>query len=377
MSDGEEPREVANPAAATSPKAAAGDDGATASDDAADAHLSSDAPSFLWLMRTAIHVNLVPENISPTHRFLVLQGTAYAGAGLLFVFLPKAGAFLLTMGQLATDDCQEDSSAGGPAVCSPGWREEDAAVDCMCEKERVMLQLAGFAVFMVGYFFIQMSRGNSLHFVAASTFNRVVLVPLTMGILFLLGARGSLCLLFAVMDPFLTLLTVLSLNGSKLLPAVFRRTDQPFRGPSHTGYSADPDAPPEEAPGFVGLLKIAIGAAEASTDITPVHRFIVLQGALYFTLGLLAFLVPRAGILVFTFGGVSADDMTGKELSMFRMVGGAMLFIGYYYAQSARAPPLLPPPPATLPMRFCSTSWKLCANSFTRLFAGNSRLTKS
>ena len=331
----EERREVQNPAAATTPEA---------SDDAADAHLSSDAPSFLWLMRTAIHINLVPENISPTHRFLVLQGTAYAGAGLLFVFLPKAGAFLLTMGQLATDDCQEDSSAGGPAVCAPGWREEDAAVDCMCEKERVMLQLAGFAVFMVGYFFIQMSRGNSLHFVAASTFNRVVLVPLTMGILFRLGARGSLCLLFAVMDPFLTLLTVLSLNGSKLLPAVFRRTDQPFRGPSHTGYSADPDAPPEEAPGFVGLLKIAIGAAEASTDITPVHRFIVLQGALYFTLGLLAFLVPRAGILVFTFGGVSADDMTGKELSMFRMVGGAMLFIGYYYAQSARAPPLLPPP---------------------------------
>ena len=338
--------EVENPAAATSPEAAAGDDGATASDDAADAHLSSDAPSFLWLMRTAIHINLVPENISPTHRFLVLQGTAYAGAGLLFVFLPKAGAFLLTMGQLATDDCPEDdSSASGPAVCSPGWREEDAAVDCMCEKERVMLQLAGFAVFMVGYFFIQMSRGNSLHFVAASTFNRVVLVPLTMGILFLLGARGSLCLLFAVMDPFLTLLTVLSLNGSKLLPAVFRRTDQPFRGPSHTGYSADPDAPPEEAPGFVDLLKIAIGAAEASTDITPVHRFIVLQGALYFTLGLLAFLAPRAGILVFTFGGVSADDMTGKELSMFRMVGGAMLFIGYYYAQSARAAPAPPHPP--------------------------------
>ena len=74
-------------------------------------------------------------------------------------------------------------------------------------------------------------------------------------------------------------------------------------------------------------------------------------------LGLLAFLAPWAGIVVFTFGGVSADDMTGKELSMFRMVGGATLFIGYYYAQSARAP--RPSPPQV----FCSTSRRLSAQT--------------
>ena len=61
--------------------------------------------------------------------------------------------------------------------------------------------------------------------------------------------------MFGLGDPFLTLLTILSLNGSILIPRYFRRVDEPFRGVSFTTHAG---LTPEEPPGCFNLLAIAM-----------------------------------------------------------------------------------------------------------------------
>jgi hypothetical protein len=112
-------------------------------------------------------------------------------------------------------------------------------------------------------------------------------------IAWLLGARPELCLLFGLLDPFLTLLTVMSLHGSKLIPRYFRRVDEPFRGVSFTTHAG---LTPEQAPGCFKLLAIAVGAAEETARLSPTHRFVVFTGVLHMLLAMFCMWLPMIGV---------------------------------------------------------------------------------
>jgi hypothetical protein len=77
----------------------------------------------------------------------------------------------------------------------------------------IMMQMTGAAVVFVGHLFIQGARGNTLHFVAAVTFNRLVINPPALLLLYLLGVHWQICLFEGLLDPALTLLTLASLQG--------------------------------------------------------------------------------------------------------------------------------------------------------------------
>lgn len=122
----------------------------------------------------------VLESISPTHRFLVLQGILYCAAGCTFMGSPWLASLLFTFGQLPSEVCQAEISA---RVCTPGHIGGTLSSgllrdtkDCLCDQERKLLQFASFSAVVVGYLYIQLARGNTLHFVGASIFNRMVLV---------------------------------------------------------------------------------------------------------------------------------------------------------------------------------------------------------
>jgi hypothetical protein len=247
--------------------------------------------------------------------------------GVAFMASPRLGSLLLTFGQLKVDACPPETRnltllEEGEAVCGPKWAGGKLADDllsdtteganCMCDQERAMLQFAAFFVGLVGYMYIQLARGNSLHFIAASTFNRLILVPVrvarlarrlllvnivwrtdrnrcacpptlpcanlpmlfhgqgTFFIAWLLGARAELCLLFGLLDPCLTVLTLLSLNGSKLIPPYFRRVDETFRGVSFTTHDGQVPGSAEEAPGCFELLKISVVSEFEPAATVPV-----------------------------------------------------------------------------------------------------------
>jgi hypothetical protein len=170
---------VENPAALSPTSAGSGSEGT---------HLTSDVPGLCEVFKMVWYPKVI-EDLCPTHKFVVLHGGAYCLAGLIFMASPWLGSIIFTFGQLATDACPEEtgSFAEDEGVCSLKWAGGKVANDvlsddgegasCMCDQERSMLQFAAFFVFLVGYLYIQMARGNSLHFIAAATFNRTVLVP--------------------------------------------------------------------------------------------------------------------------------------------------------------------------------------------------------
>lgn len=59
-------------------------------------------------------------------------------------------------------------------------------------------------------------------------------------------------------------------------------------------------------------------------------------GILHILLAVFIMWIPLVGVPLFTFGTLSSDDMTERELTMFRMCGAALLFIGYFHVQSGR-----------------------------------------
>ena len=145
-------------------------------------------------LRLQAYYPKVLEDISPTHKFLTLQGWAYCLAGLLFMASPWAASMLLTFGQLATDTCPAETRnvtllEPGEEVCGPKWggsktsddvlEDKTEGASCMCPHEKYALQLASCLVSMVGYYYVQMARGNSLHFIATTCFNRLILVPVS------------------------------------------------------------------------------------------------------------------------------------------------------------------------------------------------------
>lgn len=154
-------------------------------------HLTCDVPGLAEIFKMVWYPKVL-ERLSPTHRFLVLQGCAYTCAGLVFMVSPWLGTILLTFSQLKVDPCPPETRnltllEEGEAVCGPRWAggktaddllsDDTESANCMCDQERTMMQFAGFFVSLVGYLYIQFARGNSLHFVAATTLNRLLFVP--------------------------------------------------------------------------------------------------------------------------------------------------------------------------------------------------------
>jgi hypothetical protein len=122
----------------------------------------------------------VLESISPTHRFLVLQGILYCAAGCTFMASPWLASVLFTFGQLPSEVCQAEVAA---LECSPGRTAGTLSggslldrKDCLCDQERALLQFASFSAVVVGYLYIQLAQGNTLHFVGTAIFNRMVFV---------------------------------------------------------------------------------------------------------------------------------------------------------------------------------------------------------
>ena len=366
----EAPEEAADaPAPAEVPAAPAGAIGATGAPAVAPPDASQDT-SLAALVRMALGLHETPLPISPTHKFLFLQGVMYSGSGLLFMILPRQGCFLLTLGALSVDSFEVDAS-GHPT-------------------EMRMLQFTGFLVFLIGYLYMQGARENTLHFVAASALNRTVFVPLLMVLLAILGARLPLCILFALLDPGLTLLTWLSLRGQcpRALcctepEAATEEEEEEEEGATAAAaaVTAEPDLDPRL--GFVLLLKRAdplrllrchsgSGGVESEMErISPTHRLIVLQGLLYIAVGLAAMIIPKFWISIFSLGSLKGSEMGDKEVLMMQMTGAAVVFIGHFFLQGARGNTLhfvatvtfnriFIDPPAMLVLYLLGVHWQIC-----------------
>ena len=162
------------PVAPTMPTAKDADEG--------DGFIST-APRVCELVRM-VWTPKVLESISPTHRFLVLQGILYCAAGCTFMASPWLASLLFTFGQLPSKVCQAEVSA---LECAPGHTGGTLSgdslrgkKDCVCDQERALLQFASFSAVVVGYLYIQLAQGNTLHFVGTAIFNRMVFVTVRM-----------------------------------------------------------------------------------------------------------------------------------------------------------------------------------------------------
>jgi hypothetical protein len=126
-----------------------------------------------------------------THRFLFFQGALYMFIGLFLVVAPTAIAWCL---RVCRDDVKFNS-------CKQ-----------MEEPEAHMWRFAGFAVFVIGYFYAAGARSSTVHFVAATTLNRFLIVPAAMLFILLVGGRKEICLVFGILDPMLAIATVASME---------------------------------------------------------------------------------------------------------------------------------------------------------------------
>ena len=86
----------------------------------------------------------------------------------------------------------------------------------------------------------------------------------------------------------------------------------------------------------MGLLAISVGAAEDSETLSTTHKFVVFRGIFYMLVGASVFMLPVVGVVIWSFGQLSADDMTDREQTMFRCVGVAQFFCGFLYLQGGR-----------------------------------------
>eukprot|EP01047_Picozoa_sp_COSAG01_P015825 COSAG01_NODE_798_length_13503_cov_8.878395_4_plen_224_part_00 len=154
---------------------------------------SDGVPSFCGLLSLAFLADPTAGHMTPTHRFLFIQGVLYMLTGLLFLVVPTAVAWCLR-------------------VC----RDEVAFKSCvqMSEPEVHMWRFAGFAVLVIGYFYTAGARSNTMHFIAATTFNRLITVPVGMAFILAVGGRRELCLVFGILDPMLAIATIVSLKAS-------------------------------------------------------------------------------------------------------------------------------------------------------------------
>jgi hypothetical protein len=112
-----------------------------------------------------------------THKFLLVQGIAYALIGCLGVFGPALMADVFLIPHPSADDL--------------GW-----------------LRIIGVAAAVIGYFYIQGARQPDIKpLMVHSTFDRLTFVPAFLIMCVLNGSSPQICIAFAIMDPLLALLT--------------------------------------------------------------------------------------------------------------------------------------------------------------------------
>lgn len=56
-----------------------------------------------------------------------------------------------------------------------------------------------------------------------------------------------------------------------------------------------------------------MGAAEEAETISPTHKFVMFRGVFYMLIGAAVFMRPSVGVVIWSFGQLSQDDMTDRE----------------------------------------------------------------
>ena len=118
------------------------------------------------------------EILSATHQGLVYQGILYCAMGFLGLLAPSVFPVILFMEPFDVS-------------------------------EMPFVRLAGVALLIIGYFYIQIARTNLGFFVSVSILDRIIL-PVVFIYLWSCGLRRNICILFAIMDPTLALMTLKS-----------------------------------------------------------------------------------------------------------------------------------------------------------------------
>jgi len=150
--------------------------------------------SLMGMLRFAVDGPPEIKKLTPTHNFLFLQGVLYFVLGMQTWLVPETAHYTFLMPPLEPAEAQ-------------------------------IARLGGMGV---GYFYMQMARTNSPFVVAASIFNRLLLVPPMFAVAGMLGARWQVCLAIALLDTALALLTF------------HRWQADPANGSgTHQGYEAD------------------------------------------------------------------------------------------------------------------------------------------
>mmetsp|Transcript_943 Transcript_943/g.1137 ORF Transcript_943/g.1137 Transcript_943/m.1137 type:complete len:157 (-) Transcript_943:230-700(-) len=119
--------------------------------------------------------------LSPTHCFLIFQGILYTVMGSIGVLAP---------------------SVYNKAFFFP---------EPFTAEEAALWRPIGLMLTLIGYFYIQGGRSNSYHFATVTIFDRLLIVPPGLGILYYLGTPREAVIPFVILDPILALLTHRSL----------------------------------------------------------------------------------------------------------------------------------------------------------------------
>ena len=124
------------------------------------------------------------EMLSATHQGLVYQGLLYCAMGFLGLLAPSVFPVIL---------CMEPFNGS----------------------EIPFVRLAGVALLIIGYLYVQIARTNLEFFVSVSILDRIIL-PFIFIYLWSCGLRRNICILFAIMEPTLALMTLKSWSTEKM-----------------------------------------------------------------------------------------------------------------------------------------------------------------
>lgn len=124
--------------------------------------------------------------LSPTSKFLLLQGALYAFMGIFLFLAPGLFSVILFFPSPLTAD------------------------------ETTLYRTVGFTTYVIGFYSMTGALANSNYFTMSTIFNRVVIAPQCCMILWLVfGLSPHFAIPFAIMDPTLAYLTYLSLRNEE------------------------------------------------------------------------------------------------------------------------------------------------------------------
>mmetsp|Transcript_2025 Transcript_2025/g.4682 ORF Transcript_2025/g.4682 Transcript_2025/m.4682 type:complete len:186 (-) Transcript_2025:25-582(-) len=170
--------------------------------------------SLMGMLRFAVDGPPEIKKLTPTHNFLFLQGVLYFFLGMQKSTSALEGVLYFVLGM--------------QTWLVPETAHYTFLMPPLEPAEAQIARLGGMGMMVVGYFYMQMARTNSPFVVAASIFNRLLLVPPMFAVAGMLGARWQVCLAIALLDTALALLTF------------HRWQADPANGSgTHQGYEAD------------------------------------------------------------------------------------------------------------------------------------------